>query len=86
MAGLLTRVAGFMLMCSMAVAIISAKRADIDGLAALGNTEEFAFAVIFMWLAVVCVERKITNRVVTASTVLLVLFTIAFAAGRLPLA
>jgi putative oxidoreductase len=52
MAGLLTRVAGFMLMCSMSVAIISAKKDDISGLADLGNLVEFTFALIFLYLAV----------------------------------
>ncbi len=50
--GLFTRIAGGMLAIVMAVAIVSAKWADIDSVETLFGFEEAAYFVIFTWLAV----------------------------------
>ncbi len=52
MAGLATRVVSVLLIGTMAVAILTAQRANIHGLADLGNLVEFAFAAVFLYLAV----------------------------------
>lgn len=52
MLGLFTRVAGGMLSVVMVVAIISAKRADIDSFETLFGFEEASYFVIFFWFAV----------------------------------
>ena len=50
--GLLTRFAAVPLMIVMVVAIISAKRADIDSLETLLGFEEVSYFVMFAWLAI----------------------------------
>jgi putative oxidoreductase len=50
--GLFTRISGGMLAVVMAVAIISAKRADIDSLETLFGFEEATYFVVFFWLAI----------------------------------
>ena len=50
--GLLTRFAAVPLMIVMVVAIIAAKRADIDSLETLLGFEEVSYFVMFAWLAV----------------------------------
>jgi len=49
--GLLTRIAGGMLAVVMAVAILSAKLADIDSIETLFGFEEASYFVIFFWFA-----------------------------------
>ena len=50
--GLLTRFAAVPLMIVMVVAIIAAKRADIDSLETLLGFEEVSYFVMFAWLAI----------------------------------
>jgi putative oxidoreductase len=50
--GLLTRFAAVPLMIVMTVAIIAAKRADIDSLETLLGFEEVSYFVMFAWLAI----------------------------------
>jgi putative oxidoreductase len=50
--GLLTRFAAVPMMIVMAVAIISAKSADIDSLETFLGFDEVAYFVIFAWLAI----------------------------------
>jgi putative oxidoreductase len=50
--GLGTRLASLPLMFTMVVAILTAKRAEIDGLTALVGFEEWSYFVFFVWLAV----------------------------------
>lgn len=50
--GLFTRIAGGALAVVMVVAIISAKRADIDSVETLFGFEEMSYFVIFFWFAV----------------------------------
>ena len=52
MLGLLTRLAGGALAVVMAVAIISAKLADIDSLETLAGFEESTYFAVFTWLAI----------------------------------
>ncbi len=50
--GLLTRLAALPLAVTMVVAIITAKRGDIEGVTGLLRLEEWLFLVVFVWLAV----------------------------------
>jgi putative oxidoreductase len=50
--GLLTRFAAVPLMIVMAVAIVSARRADIDSLETFLGFEEVSYFVMFAWLAI----------------------------------
>jgi putative oxidoreductase len=50
--GLATRLASLPLAFTMVVAILTAKRADIDGLSTLLGFEEWSYLVMFVWLAV----------------------------------
>ena len=50
--GLGTRLVSLPLMFTMVVAILTAKRAEIDGLSALVGFEEWSYLVFFVWLAV----------------------------------
>jgi putative oxidoreductase len=50
--GLGTRLAALPLAFTMVVAILTAKRADINGLTALVGFEEWSYLVFFIWLAV----------------------------------
>jgi putative oxidoreductase len=50
--GLLTRFTAVPLMITMVVAILAAKRADIDGLETLLGFEEISYFVMFAWLAI----------------------------------
>lgn len=50
--GLFTRIAAAPLIVVMIVAIISAKRQEIDSLDALLGFEEFSYMVMFLWLAI----------------------------------
>jgi putative oxidoreductase len=50
--GLFTRLAALPLAVTMVVAILTAKRGDIDGLSTLLGFEEFTYLVVFLWLAV----------------------------------
>ena len=52
MLGLLTRISGGALAVVMAVAILSAKRSDIDSVETLFGFEEASYFVIFFWFAV----------------------------------
>jgi putative oxidoreductase len=65
--GLATRLASLPLMFTMVVAILTAKRADIDGLSTLVGFEEWSYLVFFVWLAVagagpVSLDRLIAPR------------------------
>ncbi len=51
-AGLLTRLAALPLMGTMVVAILTAKRGDIDGVTTLFGFNEFLYFAILLWLAV----------------------------------
>jgi putative oxidoreductase len=51
-AGLLTRLAALPLAFSMLIAILTAKRSEIDGLGSLFGFSEFAYLLIFGWLAI----------------------------------
>lgn len=50
--GLGTRLVSLPLAFTMVVAILTAKRADIDGVSALLGFEEWSYLVMFLWLAV----------------------------------
>ncbi len=50
--GLLTRLAALPLAFSMLVAILTAKRGDIDGVATLFGFSEFTYLACFVWLVV----------------------------------
>jgi len=50
--GLFTRLAALPLAFSMLIAILTAKRGDIDGLTSLVGFEEWSYLVLFLWLAV----------------------------------
>jgi putative oxidoreductase len=50
--GLGTRLAALPLAFTMVIAIIAAKRGDIDGLSTLVGFDEWAYLVFFIWLAV----------------------------------
>jgi putative oxidoreductase len=50
--GLFTRLAALPLSVTMIVAILTAKRAEIDGVNALFGLEEFLYLTIFIWLAI----------------------------------
>jgi putative oxidoreductase len=50
--GLGTRLAAFPLMITMVVAILTAKRAEIDGVQSLLGFEEFSYLAMFFWLVV----------------------------------
>jgi len=50
--GLFTRAAALPLAVSMVVAILTAKRPEIDGIASLLGFNEFAYLACFVWLAV----------------------------------
>lgn len=50
--GLFTRLAALPLAFTMVVAILTAKRGDIDGLSTLLGFEEWSYLVMFLWLAV----------------------------------
>jgi putative oxidoreductase len=49
--GLATRLLAIPLATTMVVAILTAKRADIDGVTALVGFEEWSYLVLFIWLA-----------------------------------
>ncbi len=49
--GLGTRLAALPLAFTMVVAILTAKRGDIDGVSTLLGFEEFSYLVMFLWLA-----------------------------------
>lgn len=51
--GLMTRISGGALAITMIVAIISAKRGDIDSLETLLGFEESTYFAVFTWLAIV---------------------------------
>jgi putative oxidoreductase len=51
--GLLTRLAALPLAFTMVIAILTAKRGDIDGVSSLFGFEEFTYLVMFLWLALV---------------------------------
>lgn len=50
--GLLTRLAALPLMATMVVALLTALRSDIDGVAGLFGTVEFTYIVLLLWLVV----------------------------------
>jgi putative oxidoreductase len=65
--GLCTRLVAIPLGFSMAVAILTAKRGDIDGVASLGAFNEFTYFACFVWLVVagagaVSLDRLIFDR------------------------
>src|SRR5581483_1901616 len=49
--GLVTRLAALPLSITMVVAIVTAKRADIDGVSSLLGLNEWLYLAIFIWLA-----------------------------------
>ena len=49
--GLGTRLASLPLAFTMVVALVTAKRASIDGLTALVGLEEWSYLVLFLWIA-----------------------------------
>lgn len=49
--GLLTRLAALPLAVTMVVAILTAKRSEIDGVSSLFGFEEWSYLVMFVWLA-----------------------------------
>jgi len=50
--GLLTRLASIPLICTMIVAIITAKRADLDGVTDLFGIAEYLYILLFLYLIV----------------------------------
>lgn len=50
--GVATRLAAFPLMITMIVAILTAKRSEIDGLSSLLGFEEFSYLAMYLWLVV----------------------------------
>ena len=50
--GLGTRLAALPMAFTMVIAILTAKRAEIDGLTTLVGFEEWSYLVLFLWLAV----------------------------------
>ncbi len=50
--GLATRLAAFLLMCTMAVAILTAKWPSVHGIDDLLGLQEFDYLTLFLWLAV----------------------------------
>jgi len=53
LAGLMTRLAALPLAFTMVIAILTAKRSQIDGVASLAGFEETMYLVSFLWLAFV---------------------------------
>src|SRR3569832_81046 len=49
--GLFTRLAALPMAFTMVIAILTAKRADLDGVRALLGFEEWTYIVLFVWLA-----------------------------------
>ncbi len=49
--GLFTRLTALPLAFTMVIAIVTAKRAEVDGLLSLLGLEEFTYLIIFLWLA-----------------------------------
>ena len=49
--GVLTRLAAIPLITTMVVAILTAKRQEIDGVSSLLGLEEFSYLTLFFWLA-----------------------------------
>jgi putative oxidoreductase len=69
--GFLTRISGGALAVVMAVAIVSAKLADIDSLETLLGFEEATYFAVFTWLAIsgagkisldYCLNRRVTGK------------------------
>ena len=56
-AGLGTRLVSLPLAFTMVIAILTAKRPDIDGLTALVGFEEWSYLVIFIWIALAAPGR-----------------------------
>jgi putative oxidoreductase len=50
--GVATRLAAFPLLITMVVAILTAKRSQIDGVASVLGFEEFSYLAMFLWLIV----------------------------------
>jgi putative oxidoreductase len=50
--GLFTRLAAAPLAFTMVIAILTAKRGDIEGITSLFGFEEFTYMMIFLWLAI----------------------------------
>jgi putative oxidoreductase len=50
--GLLSRLAALPLLFSMVIAILTAKRDGIDGIASVLGFEEFTYIVLFTWIAI----------------------------------
>jgi putative oxidoreductase len=50
--GLFTRLAAMPLAFTMVIAILTAKRSEIEGVSSLFGFEEFTYLMIFLWLAV----------------------------------
>jgi len=62
--GLLTRLAALPLIVTMVVAIVTAKQADISGVADLLGTTEWVYLVMFAWLALAGAGRFSLDAVV----------------------
>jgi len=67
--GLFTRFASIPLAISMLVAILIARRGDIDGVAALGAFNEFTYFACFIWLLVAGAGAVSLDRVLFGSWV-----------------
>jgi len=63
--GLGTRLAALPLAFTMVIAILTAKRADIDGLTTLVGFDEWSYLVLFLWLAVAGAGPLSLDNVVT---------------------
>ena len=63
--GLGTRLAALPLAFTMVIAILTAKRADIDGLTTLVGFDEWTYLVLFLWLAVAGAGPLSLDNVVT---------------------
>jgi putative oxidoreductase len=63
--GLATRFAAAPLAFTMIVAILTAKRGDIDGLSSLLGFEEFLYLVIFTWLLLAGAGRASLDHLIT---------------------
>jgi putative oxidoreductase len=65
--GLLTRLAAVPLATTMIVAILTAKRGDLEGVTSLFGLEEWTYLVVFVWLALagpgaISIDRLIGRR------------------------
>ncbi len=62
--GLLTRLTALPLAVTMVVAILTAKREEIDGISSLLGLSEFMYLVVFLWLALAGPGKLSLDRVI----------------------